>query len=403
MIGFWVLAVALLLAAYALFGFALLGKKIHPVVDRQKLNLSLHEQRRAELSGELSAADRERLEAELDKDLLADLAAIPAQQIVNRDKGWMVLVIALIGAPLLGLFLYGALGRYDLADFRAEAQAEPQKPAIAPEIQAMIDKLANRLKQEPNDIKGWLLLGRSYQQTEQLDQAVEAYQQALKLSPDDLDIQATYAQALGDSQQNTYTGEPERIAAGILSKNPKHHSALWLAGLAAAQQGNGVKALGYLETLRADMPKGSQDEQFLTKVITDIKGKAGEAQAAPQMPATGEQKSIQVKVSLSPSLQAKAAPEDMLFVFAKAASGPPMPLAIVRKQVKDLPISVTLDDSMAMMEGMNLSAFDQLVIGARISKTGQALPKSGDLQGLTPPVTAENGGSYSVEIKEVVP
>jgi cytochrome c-type biogenesis protein CcmH len=152
----------------------------------------------------------------------------------------------------------------------------------------------------------------------------------------------------------------------------------------------------------------------LGKIIEDLKHGGAEAEAetadaaeqeggaAAELPATGEQKSIRVKVGLAAALKSKASPEDVVFIFARAASGPPMPLAIVRKKVKDLPVEVTLDDSMSMVEGMNLSAFDQLVIGARVSKSGQAMPQPGDLQGLTRPLAAENEGVYAVEIGEVV-
>jgi len=407
MIGFWILAVSLLLVAYAMFAPALLGKLRRSTVDRQKLNLRLHQQRREELAKEFSGQELESLQAELDKDLLGDLSASESASSPSTDKGRFGLLVALLAAPLLGVFVYGQLGRYDLADFRAEAQAQAhEKPVGAPEFQAMIERLAERLKKDSSDVKGWMLLGRSYQQTEQFDKAVEAYGQARKLDPENLDIKAAYAEALGDAQEGNYNGEPAQIAAEILAKNPKHPSGLWLAGAAAAQSGDAVKAIGYLETLRAEFPKNSPDDKHLSKIIGDLKGEqaeqAQEEEAPAQLPETGEQKSIKVKVSLAPALKAKAAPDDLVFIFARAASGPPMPLAIVRKKVKELPIEVTLDDSMSMVQGMNLSAFDQLVIGARVSKSGQALPKPGDLQGLTQPTAVEDGGRYSVEIAEEV-
>ncbi len=399
MTGFLILAALLLLAAYAFFMPILMGKRGESGVDRQKLNLELHRQRREELSAEFSGAELEKLQSELDKDLLGDLAAAgqSGQKEPGRGRGLLITVLAT--APLLGILLYAMLGRFDLADFRAEPVAQQK---IAPEIQAMIDRLAERLKKEPGDLKGWLLLGRSYSQTEQYDQAVDAYAHALKLDPENLDVKSSYAEALGESMGGNYSGEPAKIALEILAKDPTHKHALWLAGAGAAQSGETAKAIAYLETLRGEFPKGSPDEEHIGKLIAQVKGEAAQAEA-PAEPATGEPgKSIRVKVSLSSALKSKAAPEEMVFIFAKAASGSPMPLAIVRKQVKDLPIEVTLDDSMSMVQGMNLSAFDKLVIGARISKTGQALPKPGDLQGLTQPVEIENGGSYSVEIGEEV-
>lgn len=410
MIGFWIVAALTLLAAYALLIPALLGKRSSSKVDRQRLNLMLHQQRRDELAGEFNGKELEGLQLELDKDLLGDLAASENAGKTLVEQGRMPLVAALVVAPLLGILVYAMLGRFDLADFRAQPEAHQQANA-APEIQEMIDRLAKRLKENPNDMKGWLLLGRSYQQTEQFDQAVEAYAQALKLEPENLDIKALYAQSLANSLAGNYAGEPAQIAAEILAKNPKHHTALWLASAGAEQSGEPAKAIAYLETLRGEFTKDSPEEQQLSKIINEIKGggqaeqagaDAAENGAASGMPATGEQKSIKVKVTLAASLKAKASPEDTVFIFARASAGPPMPLAIVKKKVKDLPVEVTLDDSMSMVQGMNLSAFDRLVIGARVSKAGQALPQPGDLQGLTKPMEIENEGSYAVEIGEEV-
>jgi cytochrome c-type biogenesis protein CcmH len=108
-------------------------------------------------------------------------------------------------------------------------------------------------------------------------------------------------------------------------------------------------------------------------------------------------------VTLSPALKARAAPDDSVFVFARASEGPPMPLAVVRRQVRDLPLDVTLDDSMAMMAGRKISSFERIVIGARISKSGKPTPSPGDLQGLSGPLPSATTTVQSIEIREIVP
>ena len=273
MIGFWILAALTLLAAYALFVSALLGKRKDSTVDRQRLNLILHQQRLQELAGEYAGQELEELQTELDKDLLGDLSAVEFKSEAFSEKGRVPLFIALIAAPIVGVIIYAMLGRMDLADFRAQPEAH-QQANVTPEIQEMIDRLAERLKKSPTDLKGWLLLGRSYAQTEQVDLAVNAYAQALRLEPDNVDIKALYAETLGESLGGDYTGEPAQIATEILAKNPKQHTALWLAGAAAAQKGDVTKAIGYLETLRKEFAKDSPEEQHLAKVIAEIKGEA---------------------------------------------------------------------------------------------------------------------------------
>lgn len=394
------LAGLLLLAAYALFLPTLSGKPGDSGLDRQKLNLALHRQRRTELADEASGSELAGLQAELDQDLLGDLAATAHAAAQPSAQGRAGVLLALIAAPLLGVLVYSQLGRLDLLDVRPEPPAASAE--VTPEIQAMIDRLADKMRQNPGDLRGWLLLGRSYQQIERYDQAVDAYAHAQQLAADNLDVQAFYAQAVGQAQGGDFTGEPAQTAAAILAKNPKHHTALWLAGVAAAQQGDAAAAIRHLQTLRDEFPADSPEGQHLDKLLADIKATPAPEQNPAALPATGEQKSIRVNVTLSAALKAKAAADDTVFIFARAAAGPPMPLAIVRKHVKDLPLEVTLDDTMGMVQGMNLSAFDQLVIGARISKSGQALPKPGDLQGLNPPTTVENGGQYAVEIAEEI-
>ena len=108
------------------------------------------------------------------------------------------------------------------------------------------------------------------------------------------------------------------------------------------------------------------------------------------------------KVSVAPALAGKAAPTDVVFIFARAASGPPMPLAVLRKQVKDLPVEFALDDSMAMAPNLKLSGFAEVVVGARISRSGSATPQSGDLQGLSRPVKVGASG-VAVVIDTAVP
>jgi cytochrome c-type biogenesis protein CcmH len=409
MIGFWIAAALLLLAAYAFFAPLLLGKTRQSAIDRRRLNLLLHRQRREELARELDGDALENMQAELDKDLLGDLTTAEVAPAPQENRGRGALIGALVAAPLLALTLYHMIGRPELANFRAEPQAQAaHAPQADDGFEQMIDRLAARLEKETKDVKGWVLLGRSYQETQRFDQAVSAYGKALALEPENLDIQGYYAEALASANDGDYLGRPAEIAAAILQKNPKHANGLWISAAAAAQGGDKAKAIGYLESLRAIYPADNPNAQHLAKIIAQVKGEAmpesGEAeQAAQAEPETGESgKSIQVKVSLSDALKSRADPEDVIFIFARAAAGPPMPLAIVRKKVKDLPLEVTLNDSMSMVQGMNLSAFDQLVIGARISKTGQALPQPGDLQGLTPPTAAESGKAYAVEIREEV-
>lgn len=401
MIGFWLLAAALLLVGYAFFVPALFGKTHQNRMDRQRLNLLLHKQRGEELAREAGGDDPESLAAELDKDLLSDLTVSAEHAGTDSDRGRWPLIAALLLTPILTAMIYGQLGRVDLVSYQAESNARSDS-VTREDLQARIEQLAERLQRQPDDLEGWVLLARSLSATRQFDQAVQAYGYALKLAPDNLDIKALYAQSMAETQEGNLAGQPAEMIAAILQKNPLHPSALWLGGLAAAQKGDSSQAAALWKKLKSQLPDDSDAAQQLSKYIAELQGQSATTGAAASEPKTARAKSIRVRVTLADAVEKKAAPDDTVFIFARAASGPPMPLAIVRKQVKDLPVEVTLDDSMSMMQGMSLSSFDKVVIGARVSKTGTATPSTGDLQGLTDPTAAENGQTYSVQIAQEV-
>jgi cytochrome c-type biogenesis protein CcmH len=402
MIGFWILAALLLLAGYAFFLPVLLGGNPRPAVDRRKLNLLLHRQRREELAREVGGAERQDLEEELDRDLLADLTVSDTADAQTDKPGRRSLVLALVIVPVLAVAVYGQLGRPDLTD--ARAAADPRNMANEADFQATIEKLAQRLKNEPNDLDGWVLLARSLMATGQVDKAVTAYEYALKLAPDNPDVKAMYAQTLAEGNGGDFAGRPTDIITDLLKQHPRHPVGLWLAGLAAAQRGDNVEAAAHWEALKAQLAPDSDDAAQLGRYIAQLQGLESTPVTTARPDDAGGQgagkKFVRIKVALADELKAKANPGDTVFIFARAASGPPMPLAIVRKQVKDLPIEVTLDDSMAMTAGMNLSAFERLILGARVSKSGQAMPRPGDLQGLSDPIVVERDRTYSIRISQ---
>ncbi|CAI8767456.1 c-type cytochrome biogenesis protein CcmI [Methylococcus capsulatus] len=404
MTSFWVLAATLLLAGYGFFLPTLLGQKSAAGVDRARLNWLINRQKREELAAETGDDQAaERLGEEFDRDLLADLAAAetgPRRQ--PPEAGKTAVIVVLTALPLAILALYGGLGRMDLVARPATVAAA--EPAMAAgDLQARIEQLSRRLQQQPNDLDGWLLLGRSLLAVQQTDKAVQAYEFALKLAPGNPDVEALYAQALGEANQGSLAGKPTEIIEGVLQRNPDHMHSLWLAGLAAVEREDKPKALEYWKKLRSLLPPDGEQTRQLDGYIAELAGTAPPQARADTAPAAaGAGKSIRVKVTLDNKLKGQAGPDDVVFVFARAADGPPMPLAISRKKVSDLPAEITLNDGMAMAPGMKLSSFPRIVIGARVSKTGNAMPSPGDLQGLTSPVEAQDGGTYSVEIGQVV-
>lgn len=286
----------------------------------------------------------------------------------------------------------------------------------AAQIEGLIDKLSQRLKESPADAEGWAMLGRSYSVLGRHTEAIPAYRKVIELRPDDAQGHADLADALGSAAGKKLDGEPEQLIAKALKLDPDNIKALSLDGTIAFNRGKHAQAAKQWERALTRIEPGSELARQLQGALDEARQRAGlpplapAAAAAPapsladlakgepaaagtepsgKVPAIVEQQataapgagSISGQVTLDKSLQGKASPDDTLFVFARPISGSRAPLAILRKQVKDLPLKFTLDDSLSMSPQMRLSTAGEVVVGARISKAGTAMSQPGDLQG----------------------
>jgi len=261
------------------------------------------------------------------------------------------------------------------------------------------------------------MLGRSYLTLERYPEAAEAMRKANELQPDNPDLMVSYAQALALASGGDFTGQPAELVAKVLELQPDNPQGLFLAGVSSFQQGQLEQAVVHWRRVLTMQQPGSEDakllESYIGRATTLLaeQGKAPPAEVAAPAgaaePAAGEAASaasLTVQVSLAPELAEKVKPTDTVFVFAVAANGPRMPLAIQRLTVAELPTTVNLDDTMAMMPAMKLSNFPQVTVGARVSFSGQAIAQSGDLEGRVTPVTvADAADPIPVVISTPVP
>jgi cytochrome c-type biogenesis protein CcmH len=286
---------------------------------------------------------------------------------------------------------------------------------VSPEqIAAMVKRLEARLEKEPQDATGWALLARSYVVMQRYTEAVAAYARAAALLPNNADVLADYADAVAMSKGRRLDDESIPLLERALKIDPMQWKALALAGTAAFERKDYKSAISYWEKLQSRAEPGSEFARSVAATIQEarelggIKPAAeiakspptGGASAAPLPAASGG--SVKGAVTLSGALAGKTNPADTVFIFARAAEGPRMPLAIVRRQVKDIPLTFTLDDSMAMSPEMKLSKFKDVIVGARISRSGNATPQSGDLQGTSKAVRVGDT-NVGIVIDSVVP
>jgi cytochrome c-type biogenesis protein CcmH len=345
--------------------------------DQDQRNIVIARQRLVELqeqlqTGTLTQAQYEEQRAELEVALSDDLD-IPTQAKASGTKGrWMVFVLVLL-VPLTALTLYAGLGSYASLNQTSDNSAMP-----GPEdINRMVAGLAARMKSNPNDAQGWLMLGRSYKYLQQYPEAADAFAQAYRLLGDQAEVLLSYADALAMSNDGRLSGKPAELVFKALALEPNNMTGLWLGGMAKAEAGDAAGAVQLWRKLEALLPPDSEARQEIQTLMANVENRRPEEQ-----PTEAASPGIDVEVSLAPELRTKISPEQTVFIYAQALSGPKMPLAIVRKQVSDLPLTVNLNDSMAMMPEMKLSRFDQVKLIARISKSGNATQQPGDLIGV---------------------
>lgn len=291
-----------------------------------------------------------------------------------RQQPRLALLLAL-GLPAAAAAIYLQVGRPDVLTMPPEllqAAATPTDhgPSEA-DIPAMVEGLAQRLRNEPDNIEGWHMLARSYSAMNRYADAAKAYAHLAEKLPQDAGVLADYADALGTAQDGKLDGEPERLIERALAIDPQQVKALALAGSAAFARNDYARAEQRWTAVLALIPA---DSEFATSTRAGI----AEARARQGLPAAVAVLSGTIR--LAPGTPAPA-PGQTLYVYARAADGPPMPLAAVRRQANALPLSFTLDDSNVLAAGSKLADTPKLVVGARISASGSATPQPGDLEG----------------------
>jgi cytochrome c-type biogenesis protein CcmH len=357
----------------------------------------------------------EQAKRELEQRVLEESKAIThAASAPTQSAAWTA---AILGStiPIAALLLYVALGNHDAFSPMAARSAKggADHEVTPQQVEAMAANLAAKLEKEPGNVDGWVMLARTYYAMSRHADAARAFERAVALVPDNADLLADYADSAGVAEGGL-RGKSLELIERALKADPTHWKALALAGTAAFNRKDYQQAVDYWERMKKTVPPDSPIAGSIDASIAEARemgglkasppsggqalaaAPAGGAVKGPSSPAPGPAPAppasvasgaaIAGTVSLAPALAAKVAPTDVVYIFARAAEGPKMPLAIIRKQVKDLPIPFSLDDSMAMAPNFALSNFSSIVIGARVSKSGSAAPQSGDLEGLSPAV-----------------
>lgn len=367
----------------------------------RELNLDILREQLADVEkdfreGRLDKASYEQAHQEIERRALDDAGQAngPVLRTGGRKVKLAVAIAVLLPAAVVAL--YAVLGTPGAITGKPVAKAVPEgEHALSQEqISAMVERLALRLQENPADGQGWLMLGRSYAVLGRYAESAAAFGRAMTLLPPDAQHYADFADISAMALGKSLAGEPEKLVRRALEIDPKNIKALALSGTIAFDRQDYAAAIGEWQKVVALVPEASAVAAGIQNSIRDaenrmaIAGKRGES-AKPVAAEPGPIAAAKVAgvVELDPKLRASVTPGDTLFIFARAVDGPKMPVAMQRKKVVDLPLQFALDDSMSMTPQFKLSMVGKVVIGARVSRSGDALPRPGDLEGMSVPVT----------------
>lgn len=420
MITFWIFAIAMVIIAliFLLRPFFLDMKKNE--IERSALNVKITKERIAELETELeqetiTQTEYEQTREELEQALLYDVEqeSSNSNKINTEAYNRITRVGLVLVVPLIAIGMYAYLGQPNLIEggkkqtATAPAGHGSANGAAAASIEEMVEKLAVKLKENPNNAEGWFMLARSYMSMKRYPEAIIALEKTNKLIPNNPVVMLRYADALTMANGGRISGKPFELIKRAIALKPDDQTGLWLAGMGYEEQGDYKKAISYWNLLLA-LLKDDKSINEVQRLIKRAKNKSGinvaESITPTVMPTEkNEITSLKVSVTIDPTQLKNVSMDDTVFIFAKAVNGPPMPLAVARKKVKDLPVEVTLDDTMAMIPSMKLSSFIRVKVSARVSKSGQPRAQPGDVESEFQVVESKQKEIINLRINKKVP
>ena len=398
------MASTLIALAIALLAPALLRRPPEPSHSRSSINIGIARERERELRRELqedvlSEADYDQARAELEINLLGDLDQDqdPASAVIRTSAPVTATLLAvLIPLAALGLYLFlGHPGALDPSPGLMAQQLTSAQPS-APDVDAMLSKLRERLLEQPDDVRGWTLLANALMSTGRYPEAVTAYERLVQLEPRSPEFLVRLADALAMSNNGSLAGQATQLITEALALDPEQIQGLWLAGIAAEERGEPIQALDFwrrLEPLVVDQPE----------LLSEVRVMIGRASTELQKNQAQMAEPLRIAVSITPDLLGSVTSEDTLFLYARVPDGPPMPVAARKLPALPLPRQIILDDRATVMTGGSLLDHRQLVVGAHISRSGNAMKSSGDLLGMTNPFDPAQTQELAVVVNKRIP
>lgn len=403
MTGFYIAAALLLLLAVAILWLAL-GRNAGPAEQaesRREANVAIYRERLVELErdrndGIIDADDLAAQKAELERNLLSDVGDAADEPTPSRALGGGAALAAALVLVVLAVGLYtmlGGLQQWRLTETYQKLVGEQGDPDFREDLGTFAGRLADYTASHDGGADWWFLLAQTRMELGEYASAAKAYGRLVAMVPDDPSLTAQQAQALYLANGRRITPQINALIDRSLAQNPHQATALGVRGIAAFEAGDFRTAIKAWQAALVGMPPNSDNAKLLRRTIAEARKHLGNA--APEV-ATNDGRdnksaaqsagtSITVSVSFAPNVHPDS-PSETVFIFAREAGGPPMPLAVARLTASALPTDVTLSDAMAMMPGRELGKFDSVEIVARLSAKGTPMPSPGDYEGSAGPL-----------------
>jgi len=412
---FWIVIILLTLGSLVAMMPALWRQAKRVSDDTREENVIIARERLSEMDAELSAGTisqkiYDQSKEELERGLLDDVSAPRVEDIQESPLyGRVAMLVIVLFVPLLSIFMYNQYGAIEHLNVSGPGKPvakghSKQAPLSMLEMVAILEK---KVEAAPEDPEAWYMLSRGYSGMQKFAKSASALEKAAELTNNHPTILVALADVLAMQQKGSLIGRPFELIVQVLDLDPENVSALWMAGNASYEQEDKQNALYFwrrAESELADQPKLLGELRLL---IATVKAEAGIAGVTLDDPGTSIVEAIvtggiPLHVTIAPELLDKTQKTDIVFIFAKAVSGPPMPLAAIKLTVADLPLKMKLTDANMLRPGTKVSDYTELKIAVRISKSGRPIASAGDMQSESVIVKTNTESTINLSINQIV-
>ena len=419
---FWLAAIVMMLIAVAFVVWPLLRQGPLSNLHQDELNLDLARERLQEWQTaldeeEINEAEFDNLRSELEDTLLLELGSEAPIENKQKPRAYLAIALAvLIPMVVIGLYLQLGTPAALLPENRVDLSPAEQDTALessALSVDVMLAQLQDRLSENPDDEYGWSILARAMMSLQRYPEAIQAYEVWLQLVGNRSDVLVRYADALAMAAGGAFSGRPTSLLEEVLAVDPFEPQGLWLSGIAARERGDFKQALVYwyrLEPLLIEQPQSLDNlEQMIAQTEAAVLDNGTALPNRSKNPITGQpspspdsRRALKVRVEIDPKLSPLLSAGDVLFVYARAAGIKP-PVAAIRQTISQWPIDVILDDTSSVMRTSPLFSFDVVEVGAHVSRSGEAMARTGDFAARAVATPTDDGAMVQIRISDVLP